>query len=230
MFRFYSPIFLLQVFCFYHIYANNRDFKWYILVAFVPFLGSILYLYLYYVHGRNLGAITDAVKDTFVPNGHLKKLHAAVEFSDTVNNRLTLANAYLEEGMAERAIHHYERCLEGVYDKDPEILSKLLQAHYLMDNYQEVVEIGKTIEGNQEFEKSREKIAYAASLGLTGNADTAEKVFESMNVKYANYLHRLEYAKYLDYRGKVDESNDLLAELMSEIGQMDSYERRMNRD
>ena len=43
MFRFYTPILILQVFCLYHAYKNKSENWWYFLILMFPLIGSLIY-------------------------------------------------------------------------------------------------------------------------------------------------------------------------------------------
>ena len=225
MIRMYPPILILQMFCMYHIYNNSKDFKWYMLVFFLPLFGSLIYLYVHFATNTNIDTVADVVQN-FVPDAKLKNLTSELEFSDITTNRLNLANEYLLRGDGASAIEHYEICLEKSHKPDPFVQTKLLQANYLEGKYDKVVELGQSLGNDKEFKKSEERIAYAQALKYTGQISEAESEFEKMDTKYSNYSQRLAYAEFLDSTGRTEASDQKLEEMLEEISKMDRREKR----
>ena len=95
MLRFYTPILILQIFCLYHAYKSNSQQKWYWLIIFFPFFGSLLYLFdTFYTRG-NIRSLTEGVKGMMNSNYRLEQLERELKFSDNVSNRVNLADAYI---------------------------------------------------------------------------------------------------------------------------------------
>ncbi len=229
MFRLYPIILIIQIFCFYHILKHSKDYKWIFIVAFFPLIGAIIYAYIYLLRKDKLKDLQTNLEDHFQPNAKIQRLKKAVQFSDTINNRMALANAYLESNQLTQAIHHYRRCQDKIGMGDVEVNKKLMQAYYLQENYSLVVRTAEEIESDPYFNKSKEKVLYAHSLALTGNPDKADHVFQSMNHRFSNYYHRIEYYKFLEGHQRMEEARQLLDQLMDEIAQMDRKELQLYR-
>lgn len=230
MFRLYTPIFFLQVFCLYHIYTNSKDFKWYMLVIFLPLIGSFIYLYIHFFNQRNIDKVGDTVQNIFSTDSKIDKLHKQVEFSGTVNNRIQLADEYLRKGHFEQAAKEYEECLIGAHHDDPIILMKLMQAEFQLKNFGAVIDIGEKLQSDPSFIKSNDRVALALSYHYEDKPDLAIAEFQAMNAKYSNYFQRYKFAELLQILGKENQSIDLLSELENEISQMDRLELRANKE
>ena len=116
MFRFYSPILLLQIFCFYHAYKNNADQKWFWFIIFFPLIGSLIYLYDSFLSHQNIDDISEGVKSTFVSNYKINQLEKQLSHSETVANKKALADEYYMAGNNQKAFELYESCLDGMYN------------------------------------------------------------------------------------------------------------------
>lgn len=196
------------------------------LIMFLPFVGSLIYLYIHFATNTNIDTVADVMQTTFTKDPKLKKLISELEFADTTTNRLNLANEYLLKGDSASAIKHYEICLANSHKPDPFVQSKLLEAYYLEQDYSKVVIIGKSLEEDKDFKKSTERISYALALQHTGQVSLAESEFESMDIQYSNYDQRLSYAEFLHSIGKVDQADSKLEELREEVSKMDRREKR----
>jgi hypothetical protein len=229
MFRFYPLVLLIQVFCIYHAYTNKTDQKWYWIIIFFPFIGSLIYLYDTFFKGVRIENIAEGAKHTFLSNYKIEQLEKQLKFSDTVANKLELAEELSNAGDYDRAISLYKDCLEHGQSQDTYILMQLVKNYYLLEDYQSAVDYGSDLEGKKEFQKSEEKIAFAWSNFQLQRLDIAEKLFTEMDKPFSNYQHRIEYAHFLLLTDRKSECRDKLGQLLEEIDSMDPYEKRQKR-
>lgn len=230
LFRLYTPVLVLQAFCLFHAYKSRADQKWFYLIIFIPVIGCVLYLYDAFYSRRNLTAVTETVKATFVTNYTIEKLERELKFSDNVTNKLNLAAEYMKYERYADAAALYEECLQGFMADDVKIKMHLLQARYLNNEPDACVAIGKTLESAKEFRSADERIAYAWALHQTKQTEAAAAQFADMNRTFTNHVHRKEYARFLVETGQQAKASALLDELISEFEQMKDIERRVNRD
>lgn len=231
MIRFYSPILILQGFCLYHAYRNSKDWTWIMIILFLPLVGSLIYLYKHFYSRRKIENISEGIKTSFVSNYKIDKLEKELKYSDTVFNKTQLADAHFENNNIERAAELYQSCLESsIHKSDTELLLKVMKTSYMLKDYKTVIKHGKTISKLKEFQNTEEKIALAWSYHYEGDKEMAEKTFQEMDVRFSNYLHRVEYSKFLNETLKKDEGIAILEELLDEIDSMDPQERRQKKD
>ena len=221
---------MMEFFCIYHAFKNDKEMKWFFLILFLPFIGSMIYMYINMFNQPSIDDITETVKATIEPDYKTEKLEKAAEFSGTFNNKIRLGDEYTEKGRYNDAIKIYESCLEGFNADSPEVFMKLLKVHYLKEDYTTAVDYGKKLENEKHFEKTDEKIAYAWALHYTGDSETAEVAFKSMDGYFSNYKHRYEYALFLKGQNRNDDALGLTKELLDEFGQMDKKEQRMKKE
>lgn len=229
MFRFYTPVLILQGFCLYHAYRTGRSQTWFYLIIFLPLLGSILYLYDTFVTRRNIEDLSEGLMQTMNSNRKIELLEKERKIADTINNKMALADAYLEIGRVEEAIHLYKLCKQQ-QPSNKDNIKKLMQAHYLNKDYDKVVGLGSELEMDYEFRNAPERIALAWSLHETGASDAAAKEFDAMDVRYSNYLHRFEYAKFLNLTNQYPLAKAKLEELIEEYQDMSMHEKRFKRE
>jgi len=230
MIRLYTPILLLQVFCLYNAYQRNEQQKWYWIIIMLPFIGSLLYIYHTYYTVENVENLTEGVKENFIENYKINKMEKDLNFTDTVANKMKLADEYFSKGSMEKARLLYESCLEGAYEDDPALLTKLLKISFHEKKYQEVIKYGEKIGNDKKFQMSDEKVGLAWSYFNTSDLEKAGKTFSEMDVRFSNYTQRLQYAKFLVETGKTDLAIEKLQKLITEIDSMDNYEKKSKRD
>lgn len=226
MLRFSPLLLLLQAFCLYHAYKNKSDQKWYWLIIILPLIGCIIYLYHHFYSRRNIENLAEGMKTTFISNYKIEKLEQEVKVSDSMSNKIALANEHSALGNYARAIALYESCLEGIFKDDIELLLKLVKNNYLIKNYEATVQYGEQIREQKEFLNSEERLAYAWANYYLEKKEIAEQHFQDMDIRFSNYTHRLEYASFLNMEDRKEEAIEKLLEMLNEIKSMDSYERR----
>lgn len=221
-----TPLLFLQGFCIYHAYTHKADWRWYLLILFLPFIGCIIYLYVHFVNKQNINTVSKGVKSVMNTNYELEQLEKQMEFSDTIQNKTLVADKYVELERYPEAITLYESCLEGFNHSDPKTIKKLIKALYLGEDYGQAAFYGNKIKNDPYFIKSEEAICYAWSLFYEGRQNEAEALFEKTDVGFANYVHRMEYAKMLHEAGSTGEALSKLEEIIAEFEHMESHERR----
>lgn len=231
MIRFYTPILILQIFCLYHIYNNSRNWGWIFLIMFLPLIGSIVYLYKHFYNRRNIETISEGLKTNFISNYKIDQLEKELKYSDTVFNKIQAADEHFKSNNIERASELYNSCLQNdVHKSDTELLMKVMKTSYMLKDYKSVIKHGLKINKLKEFQNSEEKIALAWSYYFEGNTQMASSTFQEMDVRFSNYLHRVEYAKFLNEIKDKEKGKEILTELLDEIDSMDSYEKKQKKE
>ncbi|MDH5381031.1 MAG: hypothetical protein OEW75_09265 [Cyclobacteriaceae bacterium] len=220
---------IIQALCLYHAYSKNVEQKWYWLIIFLPFLGSVFYLYHHFYSRQSLTKVSEGIKEVVNTNYKTEKLEQTVKFSATIQNKTNLADKYIEIGRYHEAIDLYESCLDGFNKNDSATMIKLVKSNYLIEDYGRAIYYGDLVKSNKDFLKSEIKICYALSLFKTNQSDLAEKIFEEMDSQFSNYPQRMEYAKFLHKTGKKSEALSKLEELREEYDHMEPYEKRLNK-
>jgi hypothetical protein len=230
MYGLYTPVILLQAFCFYHAYRNNAEQRWYWFIVLFPVIGCVFYLFHHFNNKSSIDSITKGVKEVINSNYHIEQLEKALQFSDTLLNRINLADAYVGYTRYKDAIVLYRDSLTGFMADDPGLRMKLLYAHFLNQDYTETIALGKDLESDKTFRNAEQRLAYAWALHYDGQTETAEKVFQDMDRSFTNYHHRMEYCKFLRNTNRAKDLKIKLTCLLEEFEQMPDLERKMVRD
>ncbi len=228
--NYYYIVLALQAFCLYHAYKNNNQQKWYWLIIFVPMIGCLIYLYLNFYSQRNISTITEGVKGMVYTNYVVEKLEKEVKYSDTVTNKMNLADAYTERGRFDEAMALYESCQKGFYENNPDLLRKILKVNYLRKEYDKVVALGERLETVKSVGDSEDKIAYAWALYHTGAPEKAEAKFHALDARYANFQARFEFARFFIETGRSNKAKQVLNNIVEEYDGMDKHEQDSKKD
>jgi hypothetical protein len=226
----YTPVFLLQAFCVYHAYRNNVEQRWYWLILLFPLFGCIIYLVQNFNSTSTIKSLEENVKAVVIGSYKTEQLEKALRFSDSVKNKIDLADEYVNIGRYVDAIQLYESALQGFMSDDPSLKMKLLNAHFMNADYGAAVQYGDSLKSEATFKNSEVRVTYAWSIYQVGQAALAETIFADMDRSFSNYYHRLEYCKFLIKTEKMELAKEKLTELMLEFDHVKGPERRLNRE
>src|SRR6476661_2244048 len=183
-------IIVLQAICIIHCIRKGNSNNWIWLIVFVPVVGAIAYIVTeMFTHGQ-IEQVQAGVTTVLNPTGKIKKLEQQLKFSDTFNNRVQLADAYLADGQTTKAIALYEGSLTGAFTENEYVLTQLSTAYFRMQRYNDVIAITKKIHKLPQYPCSRAHLQYAMALEQSGNTGAAEKEFKRMKVRFAYFESR----------------------------------------
>jgi hypothetical protein len=228
--KFYIITIVLQAICVIHCVRKGNQNNWIWLIVFLPFIGCLIYFFSEIITNREIRNVRSGVGEILQPSGSIRKLEENLRFSDSFNNRLALANAYLASGQSGKAITLYENSLTGAFAENEEVISHLISAYYLEKRYQDVVKIAGKICNRPQFPRSKAHILFAMSLAYSGNNEMAEKEFLGMKSRFSNFEARYYYALFLQKNNRNAEAGQVLSEIVEEIPQLGKVEKRYNHE
>ena len=217
LFNYYYIILGIQGFCLYHAYRRNADQKWYWFIIFFSIIGCAFYLFDAFYKKDAVVAVGEGLKNVVYSKQRLQKLEKEAKYTDSIQNKTNLADAYVNHNRYKEAIDLYESCLNGFNASDPAILSKLVVANYLDENYKQAVYYGDLLVSDKPFSESEDKIAYAWSQYKLGQTELAKQSFESMDHRYSNYPQRLEYIEFLFENDQAEDAQNKINLLLDRI-------------
>ncbi len=225
----YYIIIALKVFCFYHIIRYRNSYYWFFLILFVPVVGSIIYLITQVYNKRDAEKITSEITHIINPTKKIKDLERQLQFSETYQNRVNLADAYLGIKDYNNAIPHYLEALNDSSQTDFYGIKQLIEAYFNSEDFEKVVLYAEKIKEHSEFKKSRSQFLYGLALERLGKVDDAEENLKAIDIRYSFYEERLIFAKFLMSRKKDVEAKEILEEIQTESQHMTKPNKRLYR-
>ena len=227
---YYYIIIGLAIFCGVHSYRRGTLSRWIFWLIFLPFLGSVYYLYSEVFNKRSsfVKPVNYGPKKPASGVG-IKKLEEALRFSDTFNNRVNLADAYLANGQTEQAIELYKISLTGAFDENEHVMQQLLVAYNETQRYSDIIPLAKKLQKLPQFNGSKSHILYAMALENLDRPDQAEKEFKLMKGRYSNFEQRYEYGQFLQRTGRDQDAWQVYSDMLNEEHHLSAMERKSNR-
>jgi hypothetical protein len=224
------PLFILQAFCLFHAYKARTDQKWYWIIIFFPYVGCLIYLYDAFYSRRTITTIAEGLKQVVNTNYRIEQLERDVKFSNNSRNKILLADEYILFGRYSEAVALYESCRDGYMIEDEPLKRKLMHALFLDKQYDRTVQFGEELIGTKDFRNALEHISLAWAYQNLGRTEDAEKHFKDMDRTFTNYQHRYSYCEFLLATDRKEKAIEKLDELLDEVEQMKTPERRVHRD
>lgn len=219
----------LQAICVIHCMRRGTQQKWIWLIVFLPYIGCLVYFFSEILPARNLGNSQFDIGALLNPAGRIKRLENNLRFSDTFNNRVMLADAYLATGRTNEAIELYRSSLTGAFTENEHVIRQLVAAYSEQQRYAELIPLAEKIRHLPEFARSRAQIQYARALEFTGDGQGAEREFKKMKARFSAFEARYQYGMFLLRAGREEEARHVFADIAEEAPHLSSRERRYNR-
>lgn len=162
------------------------------------------------------------------PSGKIKKLEKQLQFSDTFNNRVMLADAYLSAGDTDKAIQLYETSLTGAFKENEHVFIQLVAAYYEVQRYNDTIKVARKVYNNPAFH-THGHVLYAMALDKIGEAKLAEEEFNKMKGKYSYFEARYQYGLFLINKNRAGEARKIFTDVVNEFSYLSSFEKRNNR-
>lgn len=221
---------IIQVgFCI-HCVQTGRDRQWLYFILFVPVIGSLVYFFTQVLPDmgdnravrRAVGGLARAVD----PHGELRKRKDALEISDSVENRIQLADECMEVSFFEDAEVLYDSCLTGHHADDPSIRLKLAHAQFRQEKFPATREsLEALIKEHPDFRSAEGHLLYTRTLEALDDPGVAEE-YDALLASYPGEEARVRYAQWLERRGEPDKARKLYDEVLLRARRSPKYYRR----
>lgn len=228
--QFYVITIILQAICVIHCLKNKTSNNWIWLIVFLPMIGCLIYFFSEILTRSQIRNFQSGLGEIMSPSGSIKKLEDNLRFSDTFQNRVSLADAYFMNRQYEKAVELYESSLNGVFSENEYVLAQLVMVYYHQKRYPAIIHCAEKIYSRPQFQRSKAHIFYAVALAETGATEKAEKEFLKMNTRFSNFEARFYYAQFLESLNRVEEAKNILLDITDEFPRLTHVERKENRE
>ena len=226
---YYYLIIAFQIYCIYHMYKNGNSFYWAILIFFVPLIGCIIYLLTQVYNARDAEKLTSELTDIINPTKKIKDLEKKLEFSESYQNRVNLADAYMANKDYTSALPHYLKTYDDGYENDFYVNSKLVETYFLAEDYAKVVFYANNIKDKLEYKKSKTQFICGLAHEKLGDFEAAEHNLRQIDIRYSFYTERLVFAEFLIGRNKKEDAKSILEDIKKESQNMTKQNQRLYR-
>jgi len=215
-------IIILQVYFCVHVFRHDKERFWIFIIILVPLIGCIVYFLTQVlpdlVHDRKFKRAGMSLINTLDPQREIRRLQDELEVSDSIENRLALADAYVQASQPAAAIDLYEQCLAGIHEDDPDIMLKLAQACFSNEEIHKAKDIlDKLLAKNPDYKSYDGHLLYAKVLESLDLTEQAAREYEILASGYPGEEARVRYGLLLKKMGQEDRAQALFRETLTRI-------------
>lgn len=210
---------IVQVVLVIHVVKTGRNTNWIWIVVMLPVAGSIAYFILEVLPGLMSGAGARKTKaklrNSINPNESIKEAAHNLNIADTVANTLRLAQECLQKEQFADARDLFTKCLTGIHENDPDIMTGLAQAEFGLNNFSECKNLlDRLIEKNPDYKNSEAHLLYARSVESLGDVPQALEEYATLAGYYPGPEAGYRYALLLQQNGEHEKAGKVLDDLL----------------
>jgi hypothetical protein len=210
---------LIQAACIVHVIKTGRNQLWIWAIALLPGIGSLAYVVVELLPAA-FGSSTarrakSGMQRMIDPDRDLRRASAEVQLSGNVDARRRLAEEHFERGQYDAAIQMYQAGLKGIFEHDPVLLLGLARAQFASQDFANArASLERLTAQNSDFRSVDAQLLYARTLEALGALDEAERQYASIAPAYPGAEAKLRYGLLLKRRGKMQEGQRVLKDLL----------------
>ncbi|MEM7170833.1 MAG: hypothetical protein AAF530_11730 [Pseudomonadota bacterium] len=135
--------------------------------------------------------------------------------TDTVENRLNLADELCAKGQPEDAIDLYKSCIDGPFSESPDILSRLVRAHFLAESWENCCRAYRDLRGLEPDGKWQEEhLLFARALEAKGNINEAIQSYDDLCTYYTGPEAKCRFGLLLKAAGRNERAATCFKEVL----------------
>ena len=225
----------LQIFFAVHAIRNGKDPIWIWIIILAPGIGCAIYFITQFGPQAANSRTARQAKNTLIravdPRRELRNRMELLEISNTVENRVGLADECVEAGLYAEAISLYNDALVGVHADDPGIMEKRAVAQFKHDEPEKTLQtLDVLIEKNPQYKSSDAHLLYARALQALDKIDEALEEYEVLRNSYPGEEARVRYAQLLQQRGDEKQADELFKETLLRIKRAPKHYAKKERE
>jgi hypothetical protein len=226
---------IIQVVFVAHVVVRKNDIYWIFIILFFPLLGCLAYALLVWIPdmrgSRTARGASRTVLSFLDPKRDLRRRLQGLDVSDTVQNRVALAQELVRHGMVPDALSLYERSLTGIYVDDAYLLTGYAAALFAAGEFAKAKDVLEKMRAANPGVKSQEAhLLYARSLQALGETEKALKEYAAVCRYFSGLEANCRYALLLKQQGRQAEAQDLFEDILQVTRHTSHHSRRLNRE
>jgi hypothetical protein len=223
---------LIDVTLIVHAAKTGRFSPWAYLILLLPGIGALAYV-LVELLPEWFGSVQgqkarQRVINTLDPEKQYRKFADDLAISDTIANRVDLAEECLLLGKFEEALTHYDNALSRPLGDEPAYALGKARAEFGLKRPQEAVAtLDQLRERWPHYQSADGHLLYARALEESGRAVEALDEYRALVDYYPGAEARVRFAMLLQQMGRADEAKRLCADVLTQMRRAPKYVRKV---
>jgi len=225
-------LFLIDVTLIVHAAKTGRFQPWAYLILLLPGVGALAYV-LVELLPEWFGSVQGQkarrhVINTLDPEKQYRKLADDLAISDTIANRVDLAEECLLLGRFEEARIHYENALSRPMGDEPNYALGKARAEFGLRRPQDAVATLDQLRASwPDYQSADGHLLYVRALEESGRAAEALDEYRALVDYYPGAEARVRFAMLLQQMGRADEAKRLCADVLTQMRRAPKYVRKV---
>ncbi len=219
---------LVQIAFAVHVIKTGREYFWIYIIIILPGIGCAIYFITQVLPDMGKSHHVRKASSTLLkavdPQRELRRRRDELALSDTMENRLKLAEECLEAGMSQDALDLLKACLRGGNETDPHILLIIAQAQFDTDQFDKTK---KTLElliaENPNFKSHEGHLMFARVLEELGETEAALTEYSVLARSYPGEEARVRYGLLLHKNKQLEKAKEIFNECVLRAKQSPKY-------
>jgi hypothetical protein len=217
-----------------HVIKTGRNQIWiWVLALFGP-VGAVAYVVVEIIpdllRSRAARKTTRGLKKAFNPGGDLRRYENEARVGGNVASRQRYAEELARHGRYDEAIEQFRSALTGLYEHDPNLMLGVAKAQFgKADPAAARATLDDLIRLNPDFRSPEGHLLYARSLEGEGNIEKALDEYRVLATSYPGAEAAVRYAQLLESRGRKEEAQRVVRELLEQARIAPRHYRRAQR-
>lgn len=175
--NYYYLILIAQVCCIIHALKTGRR-EWILFLVILPLLSVVIYFVKELLPDINSGVFWENLQRIFFPNARLNDLERRVRISDTITNKMNLAEELMLLKRYDKAIAIAAQCLQQ-RPNDAGIILPLARMLFYSGRFEESIpHFQKALGVKHHLNNPADELLYARALEGAGNQTAAEEEYK----------------------------------------------------
>lgn len=223
---------ILKIACIMHVVKNGRNTSWIWLIIFFPFGGSVIYFLTEMwpdIRANRSGGFRFSLPQS--PEKQIALLQEELEYSNTIENRMKLARAFVAARRFDEAVDTLNSSLRGTFKDDPLLLIAMARTQFDAERYEAVLEpLHRLNEVRSKHALAERIILQARTYEALGQIDQAKRCYDEALATTTGEEARVRYGLLLEKLGEIEGALNLFRETVAHAKRGGGAYRRYNRE
>ncbi|TDW99267.1 tetratricopeptide repeat protein [Dinghuibacter silviterrae] len=226
--NYYFLFLIVWLFCLVHAIRTGRR-EWIFILIIFPGISALAYFIVELLPDIRRGTFASGFQLTFFPKARIRDREKRVKLSDSVTNRLALADAYAEQGRFEDAISLVQSCMTDMYASDQDLMLRLARLYFQAGRYTDSVALFSRAlhPENSGMNRMEDEVMYTRAMEGTGNKQVAEEMYQKVIRRHHSLEARYWYGQLLKQEGRAQEAREQFKAIREDMELQPRYVRRL---
>ncbi|HEU4616400.1 MAG TPA: tetratricopeptide repeat protein [Gammaproteobacteria bacterium] len=225
----------VQILAIVHVLRTGRDWRWVLLILFLPGLGVLVYAAVEVLPSLG-GSLTARravrrVRAAVDPERDLRRERLEWESNPTVETASRLADELTRAGRPLDAVRICTEARTGLFEDDPKLLLALARAEFAAAEFAAAIRtLDYLREKNPSFRSPEGHLLYARALEQSGATKRALEEYERVAAYFPGPEAKARYALLLKRSGSIERADELFGQILSDARVAPRHFRKSQRE